>query len=65
MDLPLSIVASDNVSVTSVEVTYSVNGEDKTIAAERVSGNHLSGTYTATIPGEDIDTRNPAIRRLL
>ncbi len=55
MDLPLSIVASDNVSVTSVEVTYSVNGEDKTIAAERVSGNHLSGTYTATIPGEDID----------
>ncbi|KGA97788.1 peptidase S8 [Alkalihalobacillus alcalophilus ATCC 27647 = CGMCC 1.3604] len=54
MDLPLAIVAKDNVSVTSVEVRYEVDGDWTTLEAELLSGNHLEGTYTATIPGDDI-----------
>ncbi len=53
-ELPISIVASDNISVTSVELNYSSGDETKTIEANRVDGNHLSGTYLATIPAEDV-----------
>lgn len=56
LDLNVSIEASDNVSVTNVEVNYQVDGSDmKTATAERVSGDYLDGVYEATIPGEDIN----------
>ncbi|ALC90580.1 hypothetical protein AM500_12875 [Bacillus sp. FJAT-18017] len=51
MQIDLSILARDNVSVESVALKYKVNdGEWKTIQAERISGNHLSGDYFASIP---------------
>ncbi|WP_090870001.1 S8 family peptidase [Oceanobacillus limi] len=50
VELPLSVVVSDNVSVTSVEVSYGGN----TLEAEQVSGNHKSGEFAVTIPAEDI-----------
>ncbi len=55
MDLKLTIEASDNVSVSSVILTFtSTDGENVSINAERVSGDYESGTYSVTIPGEDI-----------
>ncbi|WP_205317705.1 S8 family serine peptidase [Oceanobacillus zhaokaii] len=55
MNLDLTIQAADNVSVSSVEVNYEAsNGEAKTVAATRVSGDYKNGEYTATIPGEDV-----------
>ncbi|CEG27098.1 S8 family serine peptidase [Bacillus sp. B-jedd] len=51
MQIDLSILARDNVSVESVVLKYKVNdGEWKTVQAERTSGNHLSGDYFASIP---------------
>lgn len=56
MDLTLEVEASDNVSVTLVEVDYQVDGSDvKTIEANRISGDFTDGVYEAIIPGEDID----------
>lgn len=55
MNLPLSITATDNISVTSVVVSY--EKEDGTwtqIAAKRTSGDYLSGTYDVTLPGADL-----------
>ncbi len=55
MDLDLSIQASDNVSVTSVEVSYvNENGDENTVEATRTEGNFKSGIFEATIPGEDV-----------
>lgn len=55
MDLTLTIEASDNVSISSVILAFTnKNGENVSIDAERISGNYESGTYSATIPGEDI-----------
>lgn len=50
-DLDLNIQASDNVSVTSVELHYG----DQVIEATRTSGDLRSGEYSATVPGEDIE----------
>ncbi|NRG46130.1 S8 family serine peptidase [Bacillus sp. CRN 9] len=56
MDLSLELTASDNVSITSVELEYvAADGSTKTVAAERSSGNYKEGTFTAVIPGGDID----------
>ncbi|MDV2888237.1 hypothetical protein RYX45_24050, partial [Alkalihalophilus pseudofirmus] len=55
MDLDLTIQASDDVAVTSVSVDYTnADGETNTVEASQQSGNHLSGEYVATIPGEDL-----------
>ncbi|MCA0170962.1 S8 family peptidase [Bacillus sp. RAR_GA_16] len=62
MDLPLTITASDNVSVTNVELEYNVEGEWTSTEAERVDGNYLSGTYQATIPGEGVNEPSVSYR---
>lgn len=49
-DVTLTISVSDNVSVTSVEVSYAGN----TLEASRVSGDFKSGDYSVTIPSSDI-----------
>lgn len=55
IDLDLSVEASDNISVTKVELNYqTADGNWHTVEAKRTSGNYLSGEYTATIPGEDL-----------
>lgn len=55
MDLDLTVLASDNISVTSVTVDY-VNSEGKegSVQAKRTSGDFRSGSFVATIPGEDV-----------
>src|SRR5699024_10908181 len=56
MDLDLTIEARDNTSVTSVELNYQIDDSDeKTIAADRMSGDFKEGVYEATISGEDSD----------
>ncbi|WP_273852181.1 S8 family peptidase [Guptibacillus spartinae] len=62
MDLPLTITASDNVSVTNVELEYDVEGEWTSTQALRVDGNYLSGTYQATIPGEAVNEPSVSYR---
>ena len=47
--------ASDNVSITSVSLTYKINdGKEKTIDAQRISGDYINGDYAVTIPGDDL-----------
>nr|WP_281417526.1 cell wall-binding repeat-containing protein [Lentibacillus saliphilus] len=53
-DLPLEIHVSDNISVTSVQLTYENDTEQKTVQAEQISGDFRSGTFKATIPGDDV-----------
>ncbi|RLL46964.1 DUF3823 domain-containing protein [Oceanobacillus piezotolerans] len=48
--LRLSIEVRDNISITSVGVSYG----DKTLDMEKVSGNHKSAVFAVTIPAEDI-----------
>ncbi|MBR7794557.1 S8 family serine peptidase [Agaribacter marinus] len=56
MDLNLSIQVSDNISVNSVNLSYTdQDGETQTVEAERVSGDYKEGEYQVTIPGEQID----------
>ena len=43
--------ASDNVSVTSVQLSYKVGNDWTTVNATRKSGNYLSGDFAVTIPG--------------
>ncbi|GAB3805875.1 bacillopeptidase F [Virgibacillus kimchii] len=50
MDLDLVIEASDNISVTSVELHY----DDEVVDMPRISGDFRSGEYAVTVPGEDI-----------
>ncbi|MEW8971875.1 MAG: S8 family serine peptidase, partial [Mesobacillus sp.] len=51
VQIDLSILASDNVSVESVKLKYKVNdGAWNTVGSERTSGNYLSGEYSASIP---------------
>lgn len=50
MDLELVLSVEDNISITSVEVVY---GENR-VEANRLSGDHRSGEYVVTVPGEDI-----------
>ncbi|MGY0693223.1 S8 family serine peptidase [Virgibacillus sp. FSP13] len=55
MDLNLSVKATDNISVGSVELQYQdTNGEWKTVEAVRTSGDFKSGEYAAAIPGDQI-----------
>jgi bacillopeptidase F len=52
MPLNLEAQASDNISVTSVLLSYqNEDGSWTQAAAERIDGDYKSGTYTATIPG--------------
>ncbi|MGM7700842.1 S8 family serine peptidase [Pseudalkalibacillus sp. Hm43] len=55
LDLPLSLTATDNVSVTSVMLEYEdADGNWQSAEAVRTEGDYLSGTYEAVIPGEAI-----------
>ncbi|WP_432339501.1 S8 family serine peptidase [Bacillus tequilensis] len=50
-NLPLTLTAEDNVSVTSVKLSYKLDqGEWTEVTAKRISGDHLKGTYQAEIP---------------
>ncbi|MFE1245502.1 S8 family serine peptidase [Fictibacillus sp. NPDC058756] len=52
MPLTLEAQASDNISVTSVLLSYqNEDGSWTEAAAERSGGDYKSGSYTATIPG--------------
>jgi bacillopeptidase F len=51
MDLDLTVQAADNVSVTSVELHYG----DEVIEATRTDGDFREGTYSVTVPGEDLE----------
>src|SRR5699024_1257436 len=51
MDLTLTMSASDNVSITSVELHYG----DEVIEANQISGDYKSGEFEVTVPGEDLE----------
>src|SRR5699024_5044883 len=54
--LDLKIHASDNVSITSVELNYQVDdGEMKTEEANLVSGDHKDGEYKVSLDGEELN----------
>jgi bacillopeptidase F len=54
MDLTLELSASDNVSVTRVDLEYlKADGSWGTVQAERTAGNYKDGTYQAVIPGSE------------
>ncbi|MUV39241.1 Bacillopeptidase [Lentibacillus sp. JNUCC-1] len=56
MDLNLEIDVTDNVSVTSVELTYNADdGQTETVEAERIAGDFKDGSYKAVIPGDAIN----------
>ncbi|MCP3738558.1 S8 family serine peptidase [Rossellomorea sp. BNER] len=53
MSLTLQAEASDNISVTNVSLQYqNEDGEWVSVDTSRTSGDHKSGTYEATIPGD-------------
>lgn len=53
MPLNLEAQASDNISVTSVLLSFqNEDGSWSEVAAERTGGDYKSGTYAATIPGD-------------
>src|SRR5699024_1224224 len=54
MDLDVMIEASDNISVTSVEVEYESGDASGTVTADLVDGDYMNGEYLATLPGDDI-----------
>ena len=55
MDLDLDIQATDNISVTNVELQYlKADGNWDTLQAKRISGDHKNGSYMVTISGKDI-----------
>ncbi len=63
MDLPLTITASDDISVVSVQLQYQkADGTWADIDASRTAGNHLSGTYSATIPGTELNADSVAYK---
>ncbi|WP_242057406.1 S8 family peptidase [Pseudalkalibacillus hwajinpoensis] len=62
MDLPLTVTATDNVSVTSVELEYAHNGGWTSTEATRVDGNYLSGSYQAIIPGDAVSEPSVSYR---
>ncbi|HEX6594488.1 MAG TPA: S8 family serine peptidase [Bacillota bacterium] len=56
MDLDLTVHVADNISVTSVELSYQVNdGDWKKVEADRISGDYKDGEYVAAIPGEEVE----------
>ncbi|MFE4349388.1 S8 family serine peptidase [Peribacillus butanolivorans] len=55
MDITLQAEVSDNVSVTTVKLSYQkADGTWVEVKAERTSGDYKSGTYEATIPGSEM-----------
>ena len=55
MNLSLQAVTSDNVSITNVTLHYQdQEGNWVPVDATKTSGDYKSGTYEATIPGEDL-----------
>ncbi|MGE6488781.1 S8 family serine peptidase [Paenisporosarcina sp. NPDC076898] len=55
MDLDLAVTVTDNISVSSVELSYlDGNNEWQTMAASRISGDYKVGEYTVTIPGTSV-----------
>ncbi|MDT9025557.1 S8 family serine peptidase [Rossellomorea yichunensis] len=53
--LPLTIDVQDNISISSVTLQYvNQSGDWADTEAERTSGSLNDGTYTASIPGEEI-----------
>lgn len=56
MELPLSIEARDNVSVTEVKLQYRSEESDEwsTLDAKRTAGDYRSGTYQAQVPGDHV-----------
>ncbi|MBA4538610.1 S8 family serine peptidase [Bacillus aquiflavi] len=55
IDLPLTVTASDNVSVSQVTLEYKKSdGNFATLEAKRISGDYKNGTYRAVIPRDDI-----------
>ncbi|MDM5201442.1 S8 family serine peptidase [Fictibacillus enclensis] len=55
MDLPLTITAKDNISISSVTLQYQDrDGNWQSIEADRSGGNYEEGTYTAILPGHAI-----------
>ncbi|TMU86636.1 DUF1416 domain-containing protein [Bacillus sp. BHET2] len=55
MNLPLQAEVSDNISVTNVTLHYqNQQGDWVSVDAAKTSGDYKSGTYEATIPGEDL-----------
>ncbi|WNB91295.1 S8 family serine peptidase [Bacillus sp. NEB1478] len=56
MPINLEAQASDDISVTSVVLSYlNEDGSWTDIAAERTSGDYKSGTYTAVLPGSALN----------
>lgn len=56
LELPIVADVSDNVSVDHVEVRYSVDGQEwQSVGGELVDGSFESGTYQASIPGEELN----------
>ncbi|MGG0285047.1 S8 family serine peptidase [Peribacillus butanolivorans] len=55
MDITLQAEVSDNVSVTTVKLSYQkADGTWVEVKAERTSGDYKSGTYEASIPGSEL-----------
>lgn len=56
MDVDLTVHVQDNISVTSVELHYEIDGGDtRVIKAPRISGNFKAGEYRARIPGTEME----------
>ncbi|MBP1079926.1 MULTISPECIES: S8 family peptidase [Bacillus] len=50
-EIPLQVTAADNISITSVQLTYKTETTDwTTVEASRVEGDFKNGTYDAVIP---------------
>lgn len=59
MDLKLEAEATDNVSVTSVKLSYeNADGEWVDVDAKRKSGDFTKGTYEAVIPADALNRDN-------
>ncbi|WP_244153536.1 S8 family serine peptidase [Halobacillus karajensis] len=56
LELPIVADVSDNVSIDHVEVRYSVDGQEwQSVDGELIDGNFESGTYQASIPGDELN----------
>ncbi|MCF6409257.1 S8 family serine peptidase [Pseudalkalibacillus salsuginis] len=56
LNLPLSVTASDNISVTNVRVEYEISRNNwEAVEAVRTDGDYQSGRYEAVIPGDAIE----------
>ncbi|EPD53126.1 hypothetical protein HMPREF1210_00857 [Paenisporosarcina sp. HGH0030] len=55
MDLDLAVTVTDNISVSSVELSYlDGNNEWQTMVAPRISGDYKVGEYAVTVPGTSV-----------